>query len=53
MLRFRQMRYLQKIVAVHSSVHDHFNQERARYSRNNFKLNLTAALTERRQLCSE
>jgi putative transposase len=32
MLRFRQMRSLQKFAAVHSSVHNHFNQERALYS---------------------
>ena len=28
MLRFRQIRCLQKFAAVHSSVHNHFNQER-------------------------
>nr|WP_254019441.1 IS6 family transposase [Mesorhizobium escarrei] len=28
MLRFRQMKSLQKFVAVHSSVHNHFNKER-------------------------
>jgi putative transposase len=28
MLRFRRMRTLQKFVAVHASVHNHFNQER-------------------------
>jgi len=38
MLRFRQMRCLQKFVAVHYSVHNHFNQERHLYSRINFKL---------------
>ncbi|WP_282021412.1 IS6 family transposase [Ruegeria faecimaris] len=52
MLRFRQMRCLQKFAAVHSSVHNHFNQERALYSRDNFKLNRAAALSEWRQLCS-
>ena len=52
MLRFRRMRSLQKFVAVHSSVHNHFNQERHLYSRPNFKLNRTAALSEWRQLCS-
>ena len=52
MLRFRQMRYLQKFAAVHSSVHNHFNQERHFYSRDNFKLNRTAALAEWRQLLS-
>ena len=52
MLRFRQMRCLQKFAAVHFSVHNHFNQERHFYSRDNFKLNRTAALTEWRQLLS-
>src|SRR5210317_146115 len=52
MLRFRRMRSLQKFAAVHSSVHNHFNQERHLYSRENFKLNRTAALAEWRQLCS-
>ena len=50
MLRFRQMRSLQKFVAVHSSIHNHFNQERHLYSRCNFKLNRTVALAEWRQL---
>ena len=52
MLRFRRMRSLQKFVAVHSSVHNHFNQERHLYSRDSFKLNRSAALIEWRQLCS-
>ncbi|AXI45547.1 IS6 family transposase [Sulfitobacter sp. SK012] len=46
MLRSRRTRTLQKFVSVHSSVHNHFNQERHLYSRANFKLNRTAALTE-------
>ena len=50
MLRFRQMRSLQKLVAIHGSVHNHFNQERSLSSRNVFKSNRTAALTEWRQL---
>ncbi len=50
MLRFRRMRSLQKFVAVHSSIHNHFNQERHLYSRKNFKLNRIAALSEWRQL---
>ncbi|MGE4611844.1 MAG: IS6 family transposase, partial [Paracoccaceae bacterium] len=52
MLRFRRMRSLQKFVAVHSSIHNHFNQERHFYSRDNFKLNRSAALSEWRLLCS-
>jgi len=51
MLRFRRMRSLQKFAAVHSSVHNLFNQERHLSSRNIFKLNRTAALEEWRQLC--
>ena len=33
MLRFRRMRSLQKFAAVHSSVYNHFNQERSLTSR--------------------
>jgi len=50
MLRFRRKRTLQKFVSVHSSVHNHFNQERHLYSREHFKLNRAAALAEWRQL---
>ena len=50
MLRFRQMRSLQKFVAVHASICNHFNQERHLYSRHNFKANRAAALAEWRQL---
>ena len=50
MLRFRRMRTLQKFASVHGSVYNHFNQERALYSRQNFKTNSAAALTEWRSL---
>jgi putative transposase len=50
MQRFRQMATLQKFAAVHSSVHNHFNQERHLYSRKNYKLNRAAALIEWREL---
>lgn len=50
MLRFRRTRTLQKFVAVHASIHNHFNQERALYSRQNFKANRAAALAEWRNL---
>jgi len=53
MLRFRRMRSLQKFAAVHSSVHNHFNQERHLHSRENFKLNRSAALAEWRELGAE
>lgn len=52
MLRFRRMRSLQMFAAVHSSVHNHFNQERSLSSRDIFKLNRSAALAEWRQLGS-
>ena len=50
MLRFRRMRSLQKFVAVHATVHNHFNTERHLYARANFKLNRDAALAEWRGL---
>lgn len=53
MQRFRRIRSLQKFVSVHASVHNHFNQERHLYSRQNFKLNRSVALAEWRGLCAE
>jgi len=50
MLRFRRMGTLQKFASVHASVHNHFNQERSLYSRQNFKANRAAALAKWRQL---
>ena len=50
MQRFRRMRNLQKFVAIHASVHNHFNQERHLHSRDNFKANRAASLAEWRQL---
>nr|WP_282121401.1 IS6 family transposase [Ruegeria atlantica] len=38
MQRFRRMRSLQKFASVHSSVYNHFNQERSLTSRETFKL---------------
>ena len=52
MQRFRNKLTLQKFAAVHSSVCNHFYQERHLYSRANFKLNRAAALSEWRLLCS-
>jgi len=51
MLCFRRMRSLPKFVAVHSSIHNRLNAERALTSRDIFKANRTAALTEWRRLC--
>jgi putative transposase len=52
MLRFRRMQSLQKFASVHASIYNHFNQQRHLYSRDNFKLNRTTALSEWKQLCS-
>jgi putative transposase len=52
MLRFRRMHSLQKSVAVHSSIHNHFNTERSLSSRPVYKLNRAAALAEWRGLCA-
>ncbi len=52
MLRFRPMRSLQKVVAVHSSIHNLFNRDRALTSRGNFKASCIAALAELRDLCA-
>ena len=53
MLRFRRMRSLQKFAAVHSSVLNHFNQERHLCLRENFKMNRSATLAEWRELGAE
>jgi len=50
MLRFRQMRSLQKFVSVHSSVHNHFNYQRNIERRTRFKDLRNAALVEWRGL---
>ena len=50
MAKFRSVKSLQKFTAIHSSVHDHFNQQRHLYNREAFKLNRLTALAEWRQL---
>ena len=52
MIRFRRMRTLQKFVAVHASIHNHFNQDRSLSQRDHFKANRTVALNEWRGLCA-
>ncbi|AUH64149.1 IS6 family transposase [Paracoccus zhejiangensis] len=52
MLRFRRMRSLQKFVAIHASVSNHFNLDRSLARRQHFKQNRTAALAEWRQLAA-
>jgi putative transposase len=46
MLRFRQMRSLQKFASVHANVHNHFNLERRLIDRETYKTRRPAALAE-------
>lgn len=46
MLRFRQMKSLQKFASVHASLHNHFNSERHLVDRQTYKDRRSAALTE-------
>ena len=46
MLRFRQMKTLQKFVSVHASLHNHFNQERHLVDRQTYKQRRSVALAE-------
>ena len=46
MLRFRQMKSLQKFASMHGSIYNHFNQERHLVDRQTYKLRRSAALAE-------
>jgi len=50
MLRFRQMKSLQKFASVHANVHNHFNSDRHLTDRQTYKANRSAALAEWRNL---
>jgi len=50
MAKFRSAKSLQKFASIHSSTHNHFNQERHLQDRHDFKLKRSAALAEWRQL---
>ncbi len=52
MAKFRSAKTLQKFSSIHASVHNHFNQERHLYSRENFKLNRSTASAEWHQLAA-
>ena len=52
MLRFRQMKSLQKFASVHANVHNHFNQERHLVDRQTYKGRRSAALAEWQSLMS-
>ncbi len=46
MLRFRQMKSLQKFASVHANVHNLFNSERQLVDRQTYKARRSAALAE-------
>jgi putative transposase len=50
MLRFRQMKSLQKFASVHASLHNHFNKDRHLTKRESYKAQRSAALAEWRSL---
>jgi putative transposase len=50
MAKFRSAQSLQKFASVHSSLRNHFNQDRYLSSRVTFKLNRNAALSQWHQL---
>jgi len=52
MAKFRSAKSLQKFASIHSSVHNHFNQERHLYNRKDFILNRAAALAQWRHLAA-
>jgi putative transposase len=52
MAKFRSVQSLQKFTAIHASIHNHFNQQRLLYSRQNFKNNRSAALANWQQLAA-
>jgi len=52
MLKFRDVKTLQKFASIHASIHNHFNLERHLNRRETFKENRTAALAEWRQLAA-
>ena len=49
MAKFRGTKSLQKFASIHSSIHNHFNQERHLQRRQDYKLSRCAALAEWRQ----
>ena len=50
MTNFRSAKSLQKFTSIQFSIHNYFNHERHLHSRQNFKVNRSAALAEWRQI---
>ena len=52
MLRFRQMKSLQKFASVHANLHNHFSLECRIVDRKTFKERRAAALADWRQIAA-
>jgi putative transposase len=52
MLKFRDLKTLQKFAAIHASIHNHFNFDRHLTTREIFKRNRAAMLSEWDQLAA-
>ena len=52
MLKFRDVKTLQKLASIHASIRNHFNLERHLTPRETFKQNRAAAMAEWRQLAA-
>ena len=52
MLRFRQMKTLQKFASVHTNVHNHFDLDRHNVDRRTYKDRRSAAFAEWQVLAS-
>jgi putative transposase len=52
MLRFRQMKSLQKFASVHANIHNHFNIDRHLVDRKTYKQSRSAALAEWQSLAT-
>jgi putative transposase len=52
MVRFRDIKTLQKFASVHASIHNHFTQEHHLNRRDIFNKKRSAALAEWRQLAA-
>jgi len=52
MAKFRSTKSLQNFTSIEASAHNHFNHERHLHSRQNFKINRSAALAEWRKVAS-
>ena len=50
MLRFRQMKSLQKFASVLANVHNHFNQDRQNFDLQTYKLRRSVALADLQSL---